>query len=81
MGEHVAYWTSLLEDGRVVVFGPVLDPVCTWGLAVVTADTADTVDDVRALATNDPAVSSGMCTYDVFAMACAVARQAATERL
>jgi uncharacterized protein len=77
MGEHVAYWTKLVDDRRVVVFGPVLDPAGSWGLAVVTADT---VDDVRALASHDPAVSLGMCTFDVFGMPRAVARKAAAER-
>src|SRR6059058_1080322 len=71
MGEHAAYWRELFDQDRVVVFGPVLDPAETWGLAVVQAERAD---DVRALANDDPAVASGMCTYDVFPMATAVVR-------
>ncbi len=32
MGEHAAYWQSLLDRGEVVAFGPVLDPAGSWGL-------------------------------------------------
>ncbi len=47
MGEHFAYWTTLFEGGRIVAYGPVLEPAGVWGLAVVEAES---VDDVRALA-------------------------------
>lgn len=65
MGQHTAYWTEQFDQGRVVVFGPVLDPAGAWGLGVVEADG---IDAVRALGDGDPAVRSGTCTYDVFAM-------------
>jgi uncharacterized protein len=71
MGEHAAYWSQLLEDGRAVVFGPVMDPGGNWGLAVVEAETAA---DVLALRDEDPAVSSGLATADVLPMAVAVVR-------
>ncbi len=65
MAEHVAYWTTLFESGRVVVFGPVLEPTGGWGLAVVQADN---IDEVRAMAENDPAVKTGMCTFELGTM-------------
>ena len=71
MGRHVAYWQDLLERRRVVVFGPVLDPAGTWGLAVLEADTED---DARALCADDPAITSGMATFEVYAMPKAIAR-------
>lgn len=71
MGRHVDYWRRLLEAGRVVAFGPVLDPAGAWGLAVVEAEAAD---EVRALADADPAVTSGVATFAVHPMPGAVVR-------
>ena len=65
MGEHAAYWTDFFERGEVVVFGVVLDREGAWGLAVLEAETED---DVRAIASNDPAVRSNMCTFEIGVM-------------
>ncbi|MDQ4131807.1 MAG: YciI family protein [Actinomycetota bacterium] len=62
MSEHAAYWMDFFEQGRVVVFGVVLDREASWGLAVVEADTED---DLRAIASNDPAVRTNMCTFEI----------------
>jgi uncharacterized protein YciI len=66
MQQHFAYWNQFEERGIVAVLGPVLDPAGTWGLGIVAAETED---DVRALAADDPAVRSGMSTYEVWPMA------------
>jgi uncharacterized protein YciI len=71
MGEHAGYWQNQLEARRVVVFGPVSDPAGVWGLAVVEAETED---DVRAFGADDPAVKSGMATYEVLPMPVALVR-------
>lgn len=71
MGAHGAYWRGLLDTRVAVVYGPVLDPAGVWGLAVVEAGSAD---DVRALGAADPAVSSGVASFDVFPMMGASAR-------
>jgi uncharacterized protein YciI len=71
MGEHVAYWQQHLEAGRVLIFGPVADRAGSWGLAVVAADDED---EVRTLGKSDPAVTSGICTFEILAMPGAVAR-------
>ncbi len=65
MGQHAAYWTTLFERGRVVVFGAVLEPAGVWGLAVVEAESAD---EVRAIAEGDPAVKTRTCTFEIGAM-------------
>jgi uncharacterized protein YciI len=65
MGDHAAYWASLFEAGTVVVFGVVMEEAGAWGLAVVEA--ADE-DEVRALAADDPAVTSELCTFDIGVM-------------
>lgn len=35
MQEHLAYWQDLMNKGKVVVFGPVLDPKAVYGFGVV----------------------------------------------
>lgn len=62
MGRHAAYWQPLVADGRMVVFGPVLDGTGSWGLGVVEADDED---EIRALAAEDPVVTTGTATIEV----------------
>jgi uncharacterized protein len=56
MGRHAAYWQPLIDAGRMVVFGPVLDGTGSWGLGVVEADDED---EVRLFASSDPVVTTG----------------------
>jgi uncharacterized protein YciI len=56
MGRHAAYWQPLVEAGRMVVFGPVLDSTGSWGLGVVEADDED---EIRSFAAGDPVVTTG----------------------
>jgi len=35
MGQHVAYWTEQVRAGRVLMFGPVIDPRESWGFGVL----------------------------------------------
>jgi uncharacterized protein YciI len=72
VGQHGAYWLDLLERPCVIVFGPVSDPAGTWGLGVVEAETED---DARALGLEDPAVTSGGATYEVYPMPAGDVRQ------
>jgi uncharacterized protein len=62
MGEHAGYWTDLFEEGVVVVFGVVMEQAGAWGLAVVEAEEED---DVRALASDDPAVKTQLCSFEI----------------
>ena len=73
MEEHVAYWQPRIEAGSVVVFGVVIAPSGPWGLAVVEADDAEAVME---LGRGDPAVTSGVCTFEVGAMPGATVRGA-----
>jgi uncharacterized protein YciI len=63
MAAHQDYWQQLLADGRVVVYGPVADPEGVWGLGVLRA--ADRAE-VLAIGENDPSVTAGVNTFDVF---------------
>ncbi len=56
MAEHFAYWKAKLDDGEVIVFGPVMDPKGPYGMGVVAA--ADETA-ARAFADGDPAIKSG----------------------
>jgi uncharacterized protein YciI len=62
MRRHAAHWGPLVEAGRMVVFGPVLDSTGSWGLAVVEGDDED---EVRAHAAEDPVVTTGTAVLDV----------------
>jgi hypothetical protein len=66
MEQHFAYWSRFEQRGIVVVLGPVLDASGTWGLGVVAGDVPG---DINALGAEDPAVKSGMSTFEVYAMA------------
>jgi uncharacterized protein len=52
MMEHVGYWTKLMNEGKVVVFGPVLDPSEVYGLGVISVESED---EVKEFIANDPA--------------------------
>jgi uncharacterized protein len=70
MGEHAAYWSSHMAQGKVVVFGPVLDPKQVWGLAVLRVrDDAE----VQSLTTADPIIAASRgFSYEVLPMMSAV---------
>ena len=62
MGRHAAYWQPLVDAGRMVVFGPVLDGTGSWGLGVVEADDED---EIRRFASGDPVVTTGTADIEV----------------
>ncbi len=55
MMAHIAYWTKLAAEGRVLAFGPVEDEHRTYGLAIVLAEDRS---DAERLRDGDPAVRS-----------------------
>jgi uncharacterized protein len=65
MGRHAAHWGPFIEDGRMVVFGPIVDGRGSWGLGVLEADHED---EVKAHAAQDPVVTSGTGTIEVGTM-------------
>jgi uncharacterized protein YciI len=52
MQQHVSYWREHMSKGKVIVFGPVIDPKAIYGFGVVTADDEQEVEDFIA---GDPA--------------------------
>ncbi|MGD0115693.1 MAG: YciI family protein [Dehalococcoidia bacterium] len=65
MREHAAYWTGWTERGKVVVFGPVMDPNGVFGMAVIEAESED---EVRGLIASDPVTKAGLGSYEVHPM-------------
>lgn len=54
MGQHAAYWKSLIEGGlKVFALGPVADPAGAFGIGVMEVDTEAAAHE---LACNDPAI-------------------------
>ena len=52
MQEHAAYWRGYMSKGKVVVFGPVLDPNAVYGLGIVCVDEEQ---EVKEFIAGDPA--------------------------
>ena len=63
MTAHMEYWQQLLDDGRVVVYGPVAYPEGVWGLGVLRAEERA---EVLAIGERDPSVVAGVNTFEVF---------------
>jgi uncharacterized protein len=63
MHQHVAYWKALMDKGKVVVFGPVLDPKEVYGLGVIEAESDD---EVKTFIAKDPAIKIN--TYEFYPM-------------
>ncbi len=63
MQKHVAYWAPYVEDGTVIVLGPVMDPKGGYGIAIVSVDTEEQLHHLLA---NDPA--NGLNHYEYYPM-------------
>jgi uncharacterized protein len=63
MMKHVAYWTDIMNQGKVLAFGPVLDPSEVYGLGIISVGSEQEVEDLIA---NDPA--SKINRYEYFPM-------------
>ncbi len=57
MQAHVLYWSSVLEEGRAVAFGPVADPRGGYGLGII--QLPDDMDPEK-LGQEDPALKAGV---------------------
>jgi len=57
MQRHVGYWSSLLQKGTAIVFGPVADPAGPWGLGVLRLRAGESLEELTA---QDPAILAGI---------------------
>lgn len=60
MQQHVAYWKDLMDKGKVITFGPVLDPAGAYGLGIIKVDSED---EAKAFIANDPAITINNYEY------------------
>jgi len=63
MQQHVVYWRELMDKGKVLVFGPVMDPKAVYGLGIIEAENEE---EVKAFIANDPATKIN--TYEFYPM-------------
>lgn len=63
MQQHVAYWAPYVNDGTVIVLGPVFDPKGGFGVAVVEAENEERINQLIAA---DPA--NGLNSYGIYPM-------------
>ncbi|HLI96280.1 MAG TPA: YciI family protein [Candidatus Baltobacteraceae bacterium] len=68
MRVHGQYWRELLDKGIAVVFGPVLEPKESWGVAIFYAEDQAAAE---AIAAEDPASKAGI-REEVYPMASVV---------
>src|SRR5437870_2388 len=52
MQQHIAYWQPYLNDGTLLVFGPVMHPESVYGIAIVATDSEE---KLQTLINGDPA--------------------------
>jgi len=73
MADHGAYLRKYVDEGVVIVMGPVLDPAGPWGLGVFEAGSEN---EVRAITARDPTTLSGLgFRWEIYPMAQAVVRK------
>jgi uncharacterized protein YciI len=57
MGEHAAYWKGMLDEGAVLVFGPVMDPNAPFGMGIM--EGADE-SEIKRRTDADPVMRAGI---------------------
>src|SRR5512135_3102385 len=63
MEQHVAYWAPYVNDGTVIVLGPVMDPKGGFGIAIVGVESEE---QLQRLVAKDPA--NGLNQYEIYPM-------------
>lgn len=71
MQQHVAYFRGLFDQGKVLIFGPVLDPTDNFGMGVLEVRDSS---EAKELMDNDPTVLAGMNTIKISPMVVGAAR-------
>ena len=63
MFQHVAYWQNYLENGTMIVSGPVMDPKGGYGVGIIEVDSEEQLQEIIS---KDPA--NGLNTYEFYPM-------------
>jgi len=60
MQQHLAYWKGWMDKGKVIVFGPVMDPAGVYSMGVVAVDNEE---EVQRFIEHDPATAINRYEY------------------
>ena len=60
MQQHIDYWKRFMNQGVMLIFGPVMDPEGVYGLGIVAVDNEE---EVKWLIDNDPASKINIYEY------------------
>lgn len=71
MREHAVYTKQRFDEGRILIYGPVIAQLGSFGMAVF--EVADEAE-ARAVMDADPSVVAGMNRYELLPMHVAAAR-------
>lgn len=72
MQEHSAFWKGLMDKGRVIIFGPVLDSKGDWGIAIFEAEDLTRAEEICK---SDPAILANVgFEREILPMAQAIVR-------
>jgi uncharacterized protein YciI len=71
MQQHVIYFRGLFDQGKVLIFGPVLDPTDNFGMGVLEVRDAA---EAQELLDKDPTVVAGMNKFKIAPMVVGAAR-------
>jgi uncharacterized protein YciI len=71
MQQHVGYFRGLFDQGKVLIFGPVLDPANNFGMGVL--EVRD-FSEAQQLLEQDPTVLAGMNRFQISPMVVGAAR-------
>ena len=63
MFQHVALWKNYLENGTMIVSGPVMDPKSGYGVGIIEVESEEQLQDIIS---KDPA--NGLNTYEFYPM-------------
>ena len=73
MANHADYLKKYLDEGIVIVMGPVLDPAGSYGVAIMEVTLED---EIRAIIAKDPTILSGRgFRYEIYPMLRAAVRR------
>jgi uncharacterized protein len=65
MMEHARYTREKFEEGKVLIYGPVMDPAGAYGMGVFEAENEA---EVRAIMESDPSVTGGLNRFEIHPM-------------
>jgi uncharacterized protein len=71
MQRHVLYFRGLFDQGKVLIFGPVLDPTDSFGMAVL--EVGD-ISEAEQLLAQDPTALAGLNRFRISPMVVGASR-------